>query len=126
MKLARYLGVYLDKALSFEDHCQNVTMKASGSLEALRSIASSTWGASIKAMQIIYQGVVIPQLLWGVAAWYSPGSHVVPVKQLNQVVTSLIRIQRRAAILISSAFKSTAGVALDIKLFIVPIRLRMQ
>jgi hypothetical protein len=125
-KSARYLGVYLDKALSFKDHRQNVTAKASGSLEALRSIASSTWGASIKAMRMIYQGVVVPQLLWGVAAWYSPGSHVVPAKQLNQVVTGLIRIQRRAAILISGAFKSTAGMALDIELFMVPIRLRMQ
>jgi hypothetical protein len=75
---------------------------------------------------MIYQGVVVPQLLWGVSAWYSPRSHVVPAQQLNQIVTKLIHIQRRAAILISGAFKSTAGMALDIKLFIVPIRLQMQ
>jgi hypothetical protein len=55
-----------------------------------------------------------------------PGSHVVPAQQLNQMVTKLIRIQRRAAILISGAFKSTAGMALDAELFMVPIRLRMQ
>jgi hypothetical protein len=77
-------------------------------------------------MRIIYQGVVIPQLLWGVSAWYSPGSQVVLTVQLNQVVTKLIRIQKRAAILISGALKSTAAVALDIKLFMVPIQLRMQ
>jgi hypothetical protein len=75
---------------------------------------------------MIYQGVVIPQLLWGVSAWYSPGSHIVPARQLNQMVAKLIRIQRRAVILISGAFKSTAGMALDIELFMVPIRLRMQ
>jgi hypothetical protein len=124
-KSARYLGIYLDKTLSFEDHRREVIAKASGSLEALRSITGSTWGASLKAMRMIYQRVVIPQLLWGVTAWYSPRSHVVPAKQLNQVVTNLIRIQRRAAILISGAFKSTAGAVLDIELFMVPIRLRM-
>jgi hypothetical protein len=77
-------------------------------------------------MRMIYQGVVIPQLLWGVSAWYSPGSHIVPARQLNQIVAKLIRIQRRAAILISGAFKSTAGMALDIELFMVLIRLQMQ
>jgi hypothetical protein len=49
--------------LSFEDYYQEVIVKASGSLKALQSIIGLTWGASLKAMQIIYQGVVIPQLL---------------------------------------------------------------
>jgi hypothetical protein len=125
-KSARYLGIYLDKTLTFEDHRRNIITKALGSLEVLRSISSSTWGTSLKAMRMIYQGVVIPQLLWGVSAWYSPGSHVIPATRLDQVVTKLIRIQQRAAILISGAFKSTAGMALNIKLFMTPIRLRMQ
>jgi hypothetical protein len=51
---------------------------------------------------------------------------VVPAKQLNQVVTNLIRIQQRAAILISGAFKSTTGAVLDIELFMVLIHLWMQ
>jgi hypothetical protein len=123
VKSAQYLGIYLNKQLTFENHHQNVIAKASGSLKALQNISGSTWGTSLKAMRMIYQGVVVPQLLWGVSAWYSPGSHVVPAQQLNQIVTKLIRIQRRAAILISGAFKSTAGMALDIKLFMVPIRL---
>jgi hypothetical protein len=72
IKTAQYLGLYLDKALTFEDHRQNVIAKASGSLEALRSISGSTCGTSLKAMRMIYQGVVVPQLLWGVSAWYSP------------------------------------------------------
>jgi hypothetical protein len=75
---------------------------------------------------MIYQGMVVPQLLWGVSAWFSPGSHVVPAQQLNQIVMKLIRIQRPAVILTSGAFKSTAGMALDIELFMIPIRLRMQ
>jgi hypothetical protein len=35
VKSARYLGIYLDKQLTFEIHRQNVIAKASGSLEAL-------------------------------------------------------------------------------------------
>jgi hypothetical protein len=126
VKSARYLGIYLDKTLTFEDHQRNVIARASGSLEALQSISGSTWGTSLKAIRVIYQGVVVPQLLWGVSAWYSPGGHVVPAQQLNQMVAKLMHIQRRAAILISGTFKSTAGIALDIELFVIPIRLRMQ
>ncbi|KAI9035225.1 putative RNA-directed DNA polymerase from transposon X-element, partial [Aspergillus affinis] len=43
VKYAKYLGIWLDKTLSFTTHCAKAVAKANGSLEALRSISASTW-----------------------------------------------------------------------------------
>lgn len=69
---AKYLGIWLDKTLSFRVHRSKAVAKANGSLAALRSISGSTWGTSLLSMRKIYLAVVIPQMLYGVAAWYSP------------------------------------------------------
>ena len=62
-------------------------------------------------MQRTYQAVVVPQMFYGVDAWYSPTSRAVPETQLKQVVNIFVKIQRRAGILISGAFKSIAAAA---------------
>ena len=68
----RYLGFWLDPSLNLAHHQEKALIKAGTSLQALRSLAGSTWGASLFAMRTIYQAVIIPQMLYGVAAWFSP------------------------------------------------------
>ncbi|KAI9035632.1 uncharacterized protein KD926_003172 [Aspergillus affinis] len=60
VKHAKYLGIWLDKTLSFTTHCTKAVAKANGSLEALRSISTSTWGTFLLNMRTIYLAVVIP------------------------------------------------------------------
>ncbi|KAJ5128178.1 hypothetical protein N7448_008957 [Penicillium atrosanguineum] len=83
-------------------------------------------GTSLSAMRQIYRAVVIPQLFWGLAAWWSPASGNMPVAEQSRVVRGFTRIQKRAALMISGAFKSTSDAALDIELFLTPINLLMQ
>ena len=45
----RYLGYWLDPALDFHHHREEAVTKAGVSLQALRSLAGSTWGASLSA-----------------------------------------------------------------------------
>lgn len=45
---------------------------------------------------------------------------------LDKLINELIKIQKRAVILISGAFRGTAGAALDTELHILPIKLRIQ
>ncbi|KAJ5804658.1 uncharacterized protein N7518_000961 [Penicillium psychrosexuale] len=99
-------------------------VKGASSLEALRGISGSTWGLSLIAMRKVYQAVIIPQMLWGLSAWYCPAVRATP--GLDKLTNELIKIQKCAAILISGAFWGTAGAALDIELFIIPIKLRLQ
>ena len=64
---AKYLGVWLDKHLDFNTYRQKLLAKANGSLEALRAMTGSVWGASLAAMRKVYQAVVVPQMLYGVS-----------------------------------------------------------
>jgi len=72
-------------------------------------------------MRTVYQAVVVPQLLYGVAAWF-PNS---ATKQ-NQIINSFTKIQRRAAIMIAGAFKSMSAAALNVELFLLPIQLQIN
>ena len=99
---------------------------ANGSLEALRVMTGSVWGASLVAMRKVYQAVVVPQMLYGVSAWYCPATRAIPAWEMKRTVSEFTRIQRRAAILISGVFKSTGAVALNVELFITPIHLLMD
>jgi ribonuclease HI len=123
---ARYLGIWLDKTLSFDAHRIKAINRANSSLEALRNITGSTWGASLTAMRAIYRGIVVPQLLYGAAAWFSPASRLIPATDQSKIINEFTKIQKRAAILISGAFRGTAAAALNMELHLLPIRLQMQ
>jgi hypothetical protein len=123
---AKYLGVWLDKHLDFNMHRQKLLAKANGSLEALRAMTGSVWGASLAAMRKVYRAVVVPQMLYGISAWYFPAARSMPAWEMKRTINEFTKIQRRAAILIREAFKSTSAAALNVELFITPIHLLMD
>jgi hypothetical protein len=75
------------------------------------------------AMRRIYQAVVIPQILYGAAAWYQES---MPAKKRNQIIQQFAFIQKRAAALISGAFRTTAAEALNIKLYLTPMKHQIE
>ncbi|KAI9035051.1 putative reverse transcriptase [Aspergillus affinis] len=100
--------------------------KANGTLEGLRSISGSTWGTSLLSIRRICLAVVVPQLLYGAAAWYSPTSRTVSYKKLQKTVNEFQRIQTRAAVLISGAFRYTASAVLGVELYLPLMRIQMH
>jgi ribonuclease HI len=77
-------------------------------------------------MRKVYQAVVVPQMLYGVSAWYCPAARAMTAGELRRTINEFTKTQRRAAILISGAFKSTSAAALNVELFITPIHLLMD
>ncbi len=77
-------------------------------------------------MRKVYQAVVVPQMLYGISAWHCPTARAMPAGELRRTINEFTKIQRRAAILISGAFKSTSAAALNVELFITPIHLLMD
>jgi hypothetical protein len=55
----RYLGFWLDPGLAIVGHHQKVITKAGTSLQVLRSVSGSTYGASLRAMRRINNQVII-------------------------------------------------------------------
>jgi hypothetical protein len=75
-------------------------------------------------MRKIYRAVVVPQLLYGVAAWFS--LRQIPAVDQNKIIYEFTKIQKRAAVLISGAFRGTAAATLNMELHLLLIRLQMQ
>ncbi|KNG79995.1 putative reverse transcriptase [Aspergillus nomiae NRRL 13137] len=123
---AKYLGIWLDKTLSFATHRTKALAKAHGTLAALRGIAGSTWGVPLRAMRRIYQAVVIPQLFYGATAWFSPRGGQMVASTNQKMLAEFAQIQKQAALLISGAFKGTAAAALNVELYILPVHLQLQ
>ncbi|KAJ5195541.1 uncharacterized protein N7498_008979 [Penicillium cinerascens] len=96
---AKYLGVWLDKHLDFTTHRSKVIAKANSSLEAFRGDYRFHVG---------------------------PASGNVSATEQSRAIRSFTRIQKRAALMVSGAFKSTSAAALDTDLFLTPINLLMH
>ncbi|OQD73321.1 hypothetical protein PENANT_c211G00669, partial [Penicillium antarcticum] len=120
----RYLGYWLDPSLEFHHHREKAVAKANISLKALRSLAGSTWGASLYAMRRIYQAVIIPQMLFGVSAWYQP--MLISKSKAQAICRPFAAIQKQTACLISGAFRTTAAEALNTELHLPPISIHMN
>jgi hypothetical protein len=86
-------------------------------------MTGSVWGASLAAIRKVYQAVVVPQMLYGVSTWHYPTTRAMPAGELQRTINEFTKIQRRAVILISGAFKSTSAAALNVELFLTLIHL---
>ena len=120
----KYLGIWLDSNLTFNTHQEKAVAKAGTSLEALRGLAGSTWGAALESMRRIYQMIIIPQMLYGAAAWFQPG--IISKSQLTRITHDFASIQKRAACLISGAFRTTAAEALNAELHLLPMQYQLE
>lgn len=120
----KYLGVWLDKELTFEEHRKQAIAKVNGTLDALKRIAGSTWGTSLEGLRRVYQATVIPQLLFASSVWYNYKDPALRGKA--SIVRQLTKVQKRAAIIISGAFRNTAAEALDIELFLLPMQQQLE
>ena len=53
-----YLGVKLDRTLTYREHLKNLSAKTSARVALIRRIAGTTWGASTKTLRISTQALV--------------------------------------------------------------------
>ena len=111
-KSCRYLGLQMDSGLNWRDHIQHVQQKASTSLVALSALASSAWGANVATLRLVYRAMIMPRILYGCSAWFTAREHR-PLRQAykskSRTAHLLTPIQRRAAQIITGAFRTTAA-----------------
>ena len=122
----RVLGVHLDPRLSFIPHMRHIEAKAGQRIGAMRAIAGSTWGMSLANMRRLYIGAMRPLMMFGSSIWYTPCHNSRNKVRDNRKLQILTALQKRAAAVITGAFKVTAGHALDLEIYIEPVPVYLQ
>ena len=64
-----FLGVTLDKRLTWRTHTQAVNSKASRKLLLMKKLSGTTWVANTKVLKQVYTGAVRPVMEYGSSAW---------------------------------------------------------
>ncbi len=98
---AKYLGVILDKRLTWKEHIEWRCGAAKRLLHALNGAIHANWGLNGSTIKTIYEMAVVPAILYGAAAWIE-GLEKDNKRQL------LTKIQRQAALKTTRCLRTTA------------------
>lgn len=113
-----YLGIKLDRKLSWIPHLQCTIAKARRALWACRSMAGANWGTSPKMMLYIYSTMIRPIITYGCFIWW-------PVITLNIGVDLCTKMQRTASLMITGCIKSCPTVPMEALIGLTPLHLQV-
>ena len=113
----QYLGVKLDRQLSFKEHIEDLKEKVCKRLSLLKRLASTTWGADKLTLRQLYLGYV-----------RSAMDYNLPIQTIanKNAVNSLDKVQNQALRLICGGMKTTPIAACEIEANIGPRDLRRE
>ncbi|MEA2885628.1 MAG: hypothetical protein QOH32_4996, partial [Bradyrhizobium sp.] len=87
----RWLGIYFDTRLLFNDHVRIQRNRASSAFHALRILSNTQKGLSAIHMRRIYIACVRPLLTWGAPIWYTGHRDISRVRMLEGVQSKAVR-----------------------------------
>ena len=93
-----YLGVKLDKRLTWAPHITNMESKAIKKMAVMKKLSGTKWGANTKILKQVYTGSVRPQLEYGATSWGTAAK--TNTNKLKKVQNASLRI-------ITGAIKTT-------------------
>ncbi len=96
----KYLGVYLDKRLRWNQHIQQKIVKCKKLLHTLKAAIGRQWGLQPQLVRWAYTGMVRPILAYACHVWWNFS----PSKQL---LKDLTRLNRLACLAIAKVHRST-------------------
>ncbi|CAA7268150.1 unnamed protein product [Cyclocybe aegerita] len=116
----RYLGFYFDRGLTFHEHVRYYATKAFTTMQAMRMLGNSTRGLSPKQLRLLYRSCVVPIAMYGYCLWYFNGAcNKGAMNQLKQM-------QRKAALWIMGAFRTSLTGGREALAGLIPIHLMLK
>lgn len=109
----KFLGIVIDRKLTFEDHIKYISKNALKGLNVIKCLAGVSWGADPKILSILYKSIVRSHFDYS-SLVYINSTHV----------NKLDLLQNRALRTISGAMCSTPIRAMEVETKIMPLILR--
>jgi len=116
----RYLGVIVDKKLSWHEHVETKLKAAKSKLVRLRSVVGALWGPRPELLKWAYTGIVRPGFAYANIVWSHVISGSVVLKQKVQ------RLNRLAALFLAPIRQNTPVAALEVLYDILPMDLYLK
>ncbi|CAA7268136.1 unnamed protein product [Cyclocybe aegerita] len=116
----RYLGFYFDHGLTFHEHIRYYATKAFTTVQAMHMLGNSTRGLSPKQQCLLYRSCVVPIAMYGYHLWCFDGT-------CNKgAMNQLKRMQRKAALWITGAFRTSPTGSLEALAGLIPVHLMLK
>lgn len=124
VKSYKFLGVLLDPKLKWSLQADKAARSADAWVNLIRRLARTSKGISAPGMRLLYTTVAIPKMAYAAEVWYAPPhrTHATASRRSGRITFSnkLQSIQRKAAINILGAMRTTAGDVLNAHAFLPP------
>lgn len=121
---ARFLGIWLDRKLTFQAHINMVKTKLKNQSLALTKLTAKTWGCSVPWARKLYMTVVRSTIAYGAAVFHTPTPRgatrpIGPALQLEEEQTKCARI-------VTGAYRSTPAHIIQTEVGIPPLDLYLD
>ncbi|CAA7267598.1 unnamed protein product [Cyclocybe aegerita] len=116
----RYLGFYFDHGLTFQEHVRYYATKVFTTVQAMRMLRNSTRGLSPKQRRLLYRSCVVPIATYGYRLWYFDGA------RNKGAMNQLKWMQRKAALWITGAFRTSPTGGLEALAGLIPVHLMLK
>jgi len=116
----QYLGFIFNRKLYFYQHIDFYANKAISTVKCMKILSNSTRELNPLQKQLLYISCALPIALYGFQLWFY---HKAP---LSYPLKTLEKLQRRAAIWILGAFKTSPSYSIKAITGLIPIHLHLQ
>ncbi|GFU68802.1 putative RNA-directed DNA polymerase from transposon X-element [Trichonephila clavipes] len=113
----RFLGVIFDRRLTFLPHILHLRKKCEKSLNLLKVLSNTSWGADQTSLLRVYQAIVLPRIDYGCVAYGSA---------CNSTLQKLDPVHHMALRICSGAFRTSPVQSLYVNCHQLPLDLRRR
>jgi ribonuclease HI len=115
----KFLGVHLDKKLTWNVHVKAKCQRAIAALWQCRRALGKTWGITPRTARWLYTSIVRPMISYAAVVWWNKTEQVTAQQMLG-------RVQRLACVGITGAVRTTPTAALELLLDIRPLHIHVK